>query len=39
MERFETPAPLATRIARLAKPAPRRVIFKLKSDTVLDCCR
>lgn len=39
MERFETPAPLVTRIARLAEPAPRRVIFKLKSDTVLDIKR
>lgn len=39
MERFETPAPLAARIAKLAEPAPRRVIFKLKSDTVLDIKR
>ncbi|WP_411389265.1 hypothetical protein [Pseudomonas sp. MPB23] len=39
MERFETPAPLVTRIARLAEPAPRRVIFKLSSDTVLDIKR
>lgn len=39
MERPETPAPLVARITKLAEPAPRRVIFKLKSDTVLDIKR
>ncbi len=39
MGRFETPAPLAARIAKLAEPAPRRVIFKLSSDTALDIKR
>lgn len=36
MERFETPAPLATRIAKLAKPAPRRIIFRIKSDSAIN---
>lgn len=39
MERPETPAPLVARITKLAKPTPRRVIFKLSSDTVLDIKR
>jgi len=39
MERFETPAPLAARIAKLAEPAPRRIVFKLQSDTPLNIKR
>jgi len=39
MDKLETPAPLAARIAKLAEPAPRRIIFKLKSDTSLDIKR
>lgn len=39
MEKIETPAPLAARIAKLAEPAPRRIIFKLQSDTSLDIKR
>ena len=31
MDKVETPAPLATRIAKLAEPAPRRIIFKVSS--------
>ena len=36
MERFETPAPLVTRITKLAEPAPRRIIFRIKSDSAID---
>ncbi len=36
MERIETPAPLAARIVRLAEPAPRRIIFRIKSDSAID---
>lgn len=36
MEKVETPVPLAARIAKLAKPAPRRIIFRIKSDSTID---
>ncbi|WP_146015732.1 MULTISPECIES: hypothetical protein [unclassified Pseudomonas] len=39
MEKPVVPVQLASRIARLAEPAPRRIIFKLKSDTSLDIKR
>ncbi|WP_139129557.1 hypothetical protein [Pseudomonas sp. AP42] len=39
MEKPVVPERLATRIAKLAEPAPRRIIFKLKSDTSLDIKR
>jgi len=39
MEGPETPVPLAARIAKLAEPVPRRVIFKLQSDTPLNIKR
>lgn len=39
MGRFETPAPLVARITKLAEPAPRRIVFKLQSDTPLNIKR
>ncbi|QOU03804.1 hypothetical protein IM720_24335 [Pseudomonas fluorescens] len=39
MEKPVVPEQLASRIARLAESAPRRIIFKLKSDTALDVKR
>lgn len=35
MDKLETPAPLAARIAKLAEPAPRRIIFKVSSASEL----
>jgi hypothetical protein len=35
MDKLETPAPLAARIANLAEPAPRRIIFKVSSSNEL----
>jgi len=39
MKKLVIPEQLATRIAQLAEPAPRRIIFKLKSDTPLNIKR
>jgi hypothetical protein len=39
MEKPVVPEQLAARIVRLAEPAPRRIIFKLQSDTSLDIKR
>ncbi|MBW4794307.1 hypothetical protein [Pseudomonas tolaasii] len=39
MEKPVVPEQLATRIAKLAEPAPRRIIFKLQSNTFLDIKR
>ncbi|WP_144080563.1 hypothetical protein [Pseudomonas simiae] len=36
MERPVTPAPLAARIAKLAEPAPRRIVFRITSDSTID---
>lgn len=36
MERLVIPAPLAARIAKLVEPAPRRIIFRIKSDSAID---
>jgi len=36
MERPEAPAPLVARITKLAEPAPRRIIFRIKSDSAID---
>ncbi|NWB22864.1 hypothetical protein HX824_19820 [Pseudomonas sp. D4002] len=39
MEKPVVPEQLAARIVRLAEPAPRRIIFKLESDTPLNIKR
>jgi hypothetical protein len=39
MDKLETPAPLAARIAKLAESAPRRIIFKVSSASELDIRR
>ncbi|OWP73512.1 hypothetical protein [Pseudomonas sp. K2I15] len=39
MEKIVVPEQLAARIAKLTQPAPRRIIFKLRSDTSLNIKR
>ena len=36
MKRAVVPEQLAARIAKLAKPAPRRIIFRIKSDSAIN---
>ncbi|WP_426215300.1 hypothetical protein [Pseudomonas sp. DWRC2-2] len=36
MTKAVVPEQLAARIAKLAKPAPRRIIFRIKSDSAID---
>lgn len=36
MDKLEIPAPLTARIVKLAEPAPRRIIFRIKSDSAIN---